>query len=175
MFLWCSFSKSCYISNIVPRGFHTKKTPYTKISSTGFKESWKRILRRSELELLSKFVGRKCICFFKQCHEFKSYSNEIPFIEWFSKCKSILEKFGLKTKWHKLRKLKRIIPQDYLQKHVLARNLENQDSFFIFQKGISKKIWALLVIDPDAVILANLNIGYSDGRSDATSPNDSME
>ena len=134
MFLSCSFSKSCYVSDIVPRGFHTKKTPYTKISLTGFKESWKRILRRFELELLSKFVGRKCIYFFKQCHEFNSYSNGIPFIEWFSKFKSILEEFGLKTKRHKLRKLKRLIPQGLFTKTCSCKKFGKPRFFFYISK-----------------------------------------
>ena len=43
----------------------------------------------------------------------------------FSKLISILEKFELKTKRYKFRKLKKKIPQDYLQKHVLARYTEH--------------------------------------------------
>ena len=61
-----------------------------------------------------------------------------PFIEWFSK--SILKKFELKTRQDQLKKLKRIIPQDYLQKHVLARYTEHQDRFHLyFQKELLKK------------------------------------
>ena len=88
------------------------------------------------------------IIFFKQCHEFnfrfdefKSHRSEIPFIEWFGKFIPILEKFELKTGRYKLRKLKRIIPQDYLQKHVLARYMEHQDCFYsYFKKQLLKQI-----------------------------------
>ena len=75
-----------------------------------------------------------------------------------------MEKFELKTRRYKLRKLKRIIPQDYSQKHVLARYMEYQDCFYLCFKKISF-----------VVILADLNIDDSDNRSDASSPNDSME
>ena len=40
-----AFLESCYVYNIVPCRLHIKKTPCTKISSTGFTESWKSILR----------------------------------------------------------------------------------------------------------------------------------
>ena len=151
--------------------------------STGFTESWKSILRKSELELLNKLVEENAYNFFKQCHEFnlrfdefKSHSSEIPFIEWFSKLMCILEKFELKTRRYKLRKLKRIIPQDYLQKHVVARYMEHQDCFYLyFKKELLKKIQTLPAIDQDAVILANLNIDESNSRSDSNSPNDSRE
>ena len=89
---------------------------------------------------------------------------------------SLLEKFELKTRGHKLRKFKRIIPHDYLQKHVLARHMEHQDCFHLyFKKELLEKFRTLAVIDQDAAILANLNIKYSDSRSDTSSPNDSME
>ena len=64
------------------------------------------MLCKSELELLNlvKLVGENAYNFFKQCHEFnfrfdefKSHSSEIPFIEWFSKLISNLEKFELKS------------------------------------------------------------------------------
>ena len=71
-----------------PRGLHIKETPCIKISSTGFTESWKSILRKSELELLNKLVEENAYNFFKQCQEFnlifdefKSHSSEIQFIE----------------------------------------------------------------------------------------------
>ena len=134
------------IESCNPRGLHIKKSPCIKISSTGFTESWKNILRKSELELLNKLVEENEYNFFKQCHEFnlrfdelKIHSSEIPFIEWFSKLMCILEKFELKTRRYKLRKLKRIIPQDYLQKHVVARYGTPRLFLFIFQKGTSKK------------------------------------
>ena len=135
------------------------------------------------MELLNKLIEENAYNFFNQCHEFnfkfhefKSPSSEIPFIESFSKLISILEKFELKTKRYKLRKLKRIFPQDYLQKHALARCMEHQDCFYLFfKKELLKKSRTLPLIDQDAVILANLNIDHSDSRSDASSPNDSME
>ena len=67
--------------------------------------------------------------------EFKSGSSEIAFIEWFSKLISILEKFELKTNRYKLRKLNRIIPRNYLQKHVVARYMEHQDCFYFYFKN----------------------------------------
>ena len=73
--------------------------------STGFTESWKSILGKSELELLNKLVEQNAYNFFKWCHEFnfrfdefKSHSSEIPFIEWFSKLIHVLKKFELKTR-----------------------------------------------------------------------------
>ena len=72
----------------------------------------------------------------------------------------------------------RIIPHDYLQKHVLARYMKHQDCFYLyFKKELLKKFRTLPAIDQDAVILANLNINDSDSnhKSDASSPNDSME
>ena len=87
-----------------------------------------------------------------------------------------MEKFELKTRPGKLRKLKRIIPQDYLQKHILARYMEQQHCFYLyFKKELLKKFRNLPVIDQDAVFLANINIYDSDSKSDASSPNDSME
>ena len=87
-----------------------------------------------------------------------------------------MEKFELKTRRDKLRKLKRIIPQDHLQKHVLARYMEHQNCFYLyFEKELLKKFRTLPEIDQDVVILANLNIDNSDSKSDASSPNDSME
>ena len=179
-FYHTAFLESCYVYNIVPRGLHIKKTPCIKISSTGFTESWKSILRKSELELLNKLVEKNAYNFFKQCQEFnlifKNHSSEIQFIEWFSKLMCILEKFELKTRRYKLRKLKRIIPHDYLQKHVVARYMEHQDCFYLyFKKELLKKFRTLPAIDNDAVILANLNIDESNSRSDPNSPNDSME
>ena len=57
MFLsYTAFLECCYVYNIVPRGLHIQKTPCIKISSTGFTESWKSILHKSELELLNKLV-----------------------------------------------------------------------------------------------------------------------
>ena len=124
-----------------------KRLSCIKISSTGFTESWKSTLRKSELELLNKLFEENAYNFFKQCHEFnlrfdefKSHSSEIPFIEWFSKLMCILEKFELKTRRYKLRKLKTIIPQDYLQKHVVARHMEHQDCLYLyFKKEYLKK------------------------------------
>ena len=88
----------------------------------------------------------------------------------------ILEKFELKTRPDKLRKFKKIIPQDYLEKHILARYMEHQDFFYLyFKRELLKKLRTLPVIDQDAVILANINIYGSDSKSDASSPNDSME
>ena len=88
----------------------------------------------------------------------------------------ILEKFELKTRRYILRKLKRIIPQDYLQKHVAARYMEHQDCFYLyFKKELLKKFRTSPAIDQDAVILANLNIDESNSRSDPNSPNGSME
>ena len=108
--------------------------------------------------------------------EFKSGSSEIAFIEWFSKLISILEKFELKTNRYKLRKLNRIIPQNYLQKHVVARYMGHQDCFyFYFKNELLKKFWTIPLIGQDAVILANLNIDNSDSVSDASSSNNSME
>ena len=81
-FYHTAFLESCYVYNIVPRGLHIRKTPCIKISSTGFTESWKSILRKSELELLNKLVEENAYNFFKQCQEFnlifdefKSHSN----------------------------------------------------------------------------------------------------
>ena len=70
-FYYIAFLESCYVYNIVPRGLQIKKTPCTKISSTGFTESWKSILRKSELELLNKLIEENVFNFSKQCHEFK--------------------------------------------------------------------------------------------------------
>ena len=87
-----------------------------------------------------------------------------------------MEKFELKTRQYKLRKLRRIIPQDYLQKHVLARYMEHQDCFYLyFKKEFLKNFPTLPVIYQDAIILANLNIDDSDSKSDSNSPNDSLE
>ena len=87
-----------------------------------------------------------------------------------------MEKFELKTRRYKLRKLKRIIPQDYLQKHAVARYMKHQYCFYLyFKKELLKKFRTLPVIDQDAVILANLNIDESNSRRDSNSPNDSME
>ena len=135
------------------------------------------------MELLNKLVEENAYNVFKQCREFnfkfdefRSHSSDIPFIEWFSRLIFILEKFELKTRRDTLRKLKRTIPQDYLQKHVLARYMEHQDCFYsYFKKELLKKIRTLPVIDQDAIILANLNIDDSDSKSNASSPNDSME
>ena len=182
-FFNAAFLESCYVYNIVPRGLHIKKMRGIKISSTGFTESWKSILRISELELLNKLVEENAYHFFKQCREFnfkfdefRSHSSDIPFIKWFSRLISILETFELKTRRDKLSKHKRIIPQGYLQKRVLARYMEHQDCFYsYFKKELLKKFRTLPVIDQDAVILPNLNIDDSDSKSDASSPNDSME
>ena len=41
-----------------------------------------------------------------------------------------------------------MIPQDYLQKHVLARYMEHQDCFYLyFKKELLKKCLTLPVID----------------------------
>ena len=54
--------------------------------------------------------------------------------------------------------------------------MEHQDCFYLYsKKELLKKFRTLPVIDEDAVILANLNIEDSDSKSDASSPNDSME
>ena len=58
-----AFLESYYVYNIVPRGL--QKTPCIKISSTGFTESWKSILRKSELKLLNKLVEENAYNFFK--------------------------------------------------------------------------------------------------------------
>ena len=65
-----AFLESCYVYNIVTRRLHIKKTPCTKISSTGFTESWKSILCKSELKLLNKLIEENGFNFFKKCHEF---------------------------------------------------------------------------------------------------------
>ena len=49
---------------------------------------------------------------------------------------SILEKFELKTKRYKFRKLKRIISQDQLQKHLAIRYKEHQDFYLYFKKEL---------------------------------------
>ena len=69
-FHYIAFLESCYVYNIAPRGLQIKKTPCTKISSTGFIESWKSILRKSELELLNKLIEENVFNFSKQRHEF---------------------------------------------------------------------------------------------------------
>ena len=87
-----------------------------------------------------------------------------------------MEKFQLKTKRYKPRKLKRTTPKDYLQKNVLARYTEHQDCFcFYFKKEFLKKIRTLQVIVEDAVILVNSNVDHCKSRSDASSLNNSME
>ena len=87
-----------------------------------------------------------------------------------------MEKFELKTRRYKLRKLKRIIPQDYLQKDAVARYMKHQYCYYLyFKKELLKKFRTLPVIDQDAVILANLNIDESNSRRDSNSPNDSMQ
>ena len=107
--------------------------------------------------------------------EFKSGSSEIALIEWFSKLISILEKFELKAKRYKLRKLSRTIPDNYLRKHVVTRYMEHQDCFyFYFKNELLKKFRASPLTDQDAVILANLNIDNSDSASDASSSNNNM-
>ena len=54
--------------------------------------------------------------------------------------------------------------------------MEHQECFYLyFKKYILKKCRTLPAIDQDAVILVNLNIDDSDSKSDASSPNDSME
>ena len=90
--------------------------------STGSIESWKKISRKSELELLNKLIKENGYTFFKQClefnfkfDEFESHSNsKIAILEWFSKLLSALEKFELNTKRHKLRKLKKIIHSRFI-------------------------------------------------------------
>ena len=87
-----------------------------------------------------------------------------------------MEKFELKTWRYKLRKLKRITPQNDLQKHVVARYMAHQDCIYLyFKKELLKKFQTLPVIDQDAVFLANLDIDDTDSRSEASSPNNSME
>ena len=54
--------------------------------------------------------------------------------------------------------------------------MEHQVCFYLyFKKELLKEFRTLPVIDQDAAILANLNIGDSDNRSNTSSPNDSME
>ena len=54
--------------------------------------------------------------------------------------------------------------------------MEHQDCFYLhFKKELLKEFRTLPVIDQDAAILANLNLGDSDSRSNTSSPNDGME
>ena len=54
--------------------------------------------------------------------------------------------------------------------------MEHQDCFYLYsKKELLQKFRTIPVIDQDAVNMANLNIDDSDSRSDASSPNDSME
>ena len=71
-----AFLESCYFYNIVPRGLHIKKAPCIKILSTGFTESWKSILHKSELKLLNKLIEVNAYNVFKQCHEFNFTFDE---------------------------------------------------------------------------------------------------
>ena len=54
--------------------------------------------------------------------------------------------------------------------------MEHQNCFyFCFKKELLKKFQTLPVIDLDGVVFANLNKDRSDTKSDASSPNGSME
>ena len=76
--IWPAFLESFYVYDIALRGLQIKKTPYTKISSTGFKESWKSILRKSQLELFNKLIEENAFNFFNSLNaNYTKWSNTL--------------------------------------------------------------------------------------------------
>ena len=76
--IWPAFLESFYVYDIALRGLQIKKTPYTKISSTGFKESWKSILRKSQLELFNKLIEQNAFNFFNSLNaNYTKWSNTL--------------------------------------------------------------------------------------------------
>ena len=76
--IWPTFLESFYVYDIALRGLQIKKTPYTKISSTGFKESWKSILRKSQLELFNKLIEENAFNFFNSLNaNYTKWSNTL--------------------------------------------------------------------------------------------------
>ena len=76
--IWPAFLESFYVYDIALRGLQIKKTPYTEISSTGFKESWKSILRKSQLELLNKLIEENAFNFFNSLNaNYTKWSNTL--------------------------------------------------------------------------------------------------
>ena len=76
--IWPAFLESFYVYDIALRGLQIKKTPYTKISSTGFKESWKSILRKSQLELFNKLIEENAFNFFNSLNaNYTNWSNTL--------------------------------------------------------------------------------------------------
>ena len=76
--IWPAFVESFYVYDIALRGLQIKKTPYTKISSTGFKESWKSILRKSQLELFNKLIEENAFNFFNSLNaNYTKWSNTL--------------------------------------------------------------------------------------------------
>ena len=76
--IWPAFLESFYVYDIALRGLQIKKTPYTKISPTGFKESWKSILRKSQLELFNKLIEENAFNFFNSLNaNYTKWSNTL--------------------------------------------------------------------------------------------------
>ena len=76
--IWPAFLESFYVYDIALRGLQIKKTPYTEISSTGFKESWKSILRKLQLELLNKLIEENAFNFFNSLNaNYTKWSNTL--------------------------------------------------------------------------------------------------
>ena len=76
--IWPAFLESFYVYDIALRGLQIKKTPYTKISSTGFKESWKSILCKSQLELFNKLIEENAFNFFNSLNaNYTKWSNTL--------------------------------------------------------------------------------------------------
>ena len=101
--IWPAFLESFYVYDIALRGLQIKKTPYTKISSTGFKESWKSILRKSQLELFNKLIEENAFNFFNSLNaNYTKWSNTLKqFVGKLStNCLSVFDHFvKLALKW----------------------------------------------------------------------------
>ena len=94
--IWPAFLESFYVYDIALRGLQIKKTPYTKISSTGFKESWKSILRKSQLELFNKLIEENAFNFFNSLNaNYTKWSNTLKqFVSKLStNCLSVFDHF----------------------------------------------------------------------------------
>ena len=94
--IWPAFLESFYVYDIALRGLQIKKTPYTKISSTGFKESWKSILRKSQLELFNKLIEENAFNFFNSLNaNYTKWSNTLKqFVDKLStNCLSVFDHF----------------------------------------------------------------------------------
>ena len=155
-----AFLEVCKSYNSFPRGLIVDKKPFISFSSDELTAAWKDTLQATQATLMETLIVgifRKLtdfeINFWEEICKIVERSTEAEFSDWAVKLLVYLEKHEKKCKKKKCRKLKKLLPECYVDEAL--QRMREHEGYLTFKNEIHD---FLQEVNCDIPILANLNL-----------------